>query len=99
MNRIISMDQSTRATLKRNITAFLIAAGLLSLGIGGTCLLIFIGVLLGGYLPYVVATIFAFALVWMVSIPIRDVLEDRENAREYQKLKDEERKRNGWKPY
>lgn len=85
--------------LKRNITAFLLAAGMLSFGISGVCLLIFIGVLLGGYLPYVVATIFGFALVYMVSIPIRDVLIDRENAIEYQKKKDEERKRNGWKPY
>lgn len=93
------MNQYTKHIWKRNITAFLLSAGMLLLGIGGVYLLIFIGVLLGGYLPYVVATIFGFALVYMVSIPIRDVLEDRENAREYQRLKDEERKRMGWKPY
>jgi membrane protein implicated in regulation of membrane protease activity len=84
--------------LKRNITAFLLAAGMLLLGIGGICLLIFIGVLLGASLPYVVSTILLLGLVYAVSIPIRDVLEDRENAIEYQKKKDEERKRNGWLP-
>jgi hypothetical protein len=34
----------------------------------------------------------------MISIPIRDYLKDKENEREYQRLKDEERKRNGWLP-
>lgn len=84
--------------LKRNITAFLLATGMLLLGIGGVYLLIWIGVALGGYLPYVVACVFGFVFIHAISIPIRDVLIDRENAREYQKKKDEERKRNGWLP-
>lgn len=84
--------------LKRNITAFLLATGMLLSGIGGICLLIWIGVALGGYLPYVVASVLGFVFIHAISIPIRDVLIDRENAREYQKKKDEERKRNGWLP-
>lgn len=93
------MNKYTKHVWNRNITAFLLAAGMLLLGIGGICLLIYIGVLLGGYLPYVVATTFGFGLVFLLSIPIRDALEDRENAKEYQRLKDEERKLNNWKPY
>ena len=85
--------------LKRNITAFLLALGMLLLVGGGIFLLIFIGVALGAYLPYVVACVLGFVFIHAISIPIRDVLEDRENAIEYQKKKDEERKRNGWKPY
>ena len=85
--------------LKRNITAFLLALGMLLLVGGGICLLIFIGVLLGGYLPYVLICVLGFVFIHALSIPIRDVLKDRENAIEYQKKKDEERKRNGWKPY
>ena len=92
------MNEYRKKELKRNITAFLLATGMLLLGIGGVCLLIWLGVALGGYLPYVVASVFGFILIHMVSIPIRDILQDRENAIEYQKKKDEERKRNGWLP-
>ena len=92
------MNEYRKKELKRNITAFLLAAGMLLSGIGGVCLLIWIGVALGGYLPYVVACVLGFVFIHAISIPIRDVLIDRENAREYQKKKDEERKRNGWLP-
>lgn len=92
------MNEYRKKELKRNITAFLLAAGMLLSGIGGVCLLICIGVALGGYLPYVVACVLGFVFIHAISIPIRDVLIDRENAREYQKKKDEERKRNGWLP-
>ena len=92
------MNEYTKHIWKRNITAFLLALGILCFGVGGICLIIMIGVLLGGYLPYVVAATLLFGLVWMISLPIRDILQDKENAREYQRLKDEERKRNGWLP-
>ena len=82
-----------------NITAFLLAGGMVLSLIGLVCLIIWIGVLLGASLPYVVSIVLLLGLVYAISIPIRDVLEDRENAIEYQKKKDEERKRNGWKPY
>lgn len=64
--------------LKRNITAFLLALGMLLLVVGGICLLIFIGVLLGGYLPYVVACVLGFVFIHALSIPIRDVLDEKE---------------------
>jgi hypothetical protein len=79
--------------LKRNITAFLLAAGMLLLGVGGIYLIILIGVLLGASLPYVVAATLLFGLVWMISIPIRDILEQKELSKEYQKRKDEKHKR------
>lgn len=69
--------------LKRNITAFLLALGMLLLVSGGICLLIFIGVLLGGYLPYVVACVLGFVFIHALSIPIRDVLDDMEGAEKY----------------
>jgi uncharacterized membrane protein SpoIIM required for sporulation len=79
--------------LKRNITAFLLAAGMLLLGVGGIYLIILIGVLLGASLPYVVASTLLFGLVWMISIPIRDILEQKELSKEYQKRKDEKHER------
>jgi membrane protein implicated in regulation of membrane protease activity len=83
---------------KLNITAFLLAGGMVLSLIGLVCLIIWIGVLLGASLPYVVSIVLLLGLVYAISIPIRDVLEDRENAREYQKKKDGERKRMGWLP-
>jgi hypothetical protein len=83
---------------KLNITAFLLAAGILLLGIGGICIILWIGVSLSVYLPYVVCILFLLGLVYMVSIPIRDILEQKELSKEYQKKKDEERKRKGWLP-
>lgn len=84
---------------KLNITAFLLAGGMVLSLIGLFCLIIWIGVLLGASLPYVVSIVLLLGLVYAISIPIKDVLEERERAKQYQMMKDEERKRMGWKPY
>jgi hypothetical protein len=82
--------------IKRSIIAFLLAAGILLLGIGGVCLIIWIGVHMGVYLPYVAAITLSLGLVYMVSIPIRDILEQKELTKEYERKKEIERKKNGW---
>ena len=92
------MNQYTKRVWKRNITAIGIAALMVMAVIGIILVMLTIGVLLGDYLPYVVATILLIGMVFTISLPIRDYLKDKENAREYQRLKDAERKRNGWLP-
>ena len=92
------MNQYTKHVWKRNITAIGIAALMVMAAIGVILVILTIGVLLGDYLPYVITTILLLGMVFVISLPIRDYLKDKENAREYQRLKDEERKRNGWKP-
>jgi hypothetical protein len=92
------MNQYTKHVWKRNITAIGIAALMVMAAIGVILVVLTIGVLLGDYLPHVVATILLIGMVFTISLPIRDYLKDKENAREYQRLKDAERKRNGWLP-
>lgn len=92
------MNQYTKHVLKRNITAFLLACGMILLAVATILLIIWTAVLLQVYLPYITALVIFISFAFGLSLPIRDYLKDKENAREYQRLKDEERKRNGWLP-
>lgn len=92
------MNEYRKKELKKTITAFLLSAGLLTGASAAVCLLVFIGVILGAALPYVVLGICVFAVIWILSIPIKDILQDRENRKLYWEHKDRERKRNNWKP-
>ena len=92
------MNEYTKQVLKRNITAFLLAAGTILLVTAAILLIIWAAVLLQAYLPYITTLVIFISFAFFLSIPIRDYLKDKENAREYQRLKDEERKRNGWLP-
>lgn len=85
------MNQYTKNVWKRNITAFLLSAGLLFGVSAAVLLLVTIGDLLGNALPYVMLVLAVFAIIWFLSIPIRDYLEDRENHKRYWELKDRER--------
>ena len=92
------MNEYTKHVLKRNITAFLLACGMILLALATILLIIWAAVLLQVYLPYITTLAIFLLFAFFLSIPIRDYLKDKENAREYQRLKDEERKRNGWLP-
>ena len=74
------------------------ACGMILLAVTTISLILWSAVLLQTYLPYITIGIVFFLFAFFLSIPIRDYLKDKENAREYQRLKDEERKRNGWLP-
>lgn len=93
------MNQYTKHVWKRNITAFLLSCGILCLLALVVLLLAFLASLFKEQLPYITTAILLFLFAFGLSIPIRETMKDKENAREYQRLKDEERKRNGWKPY
>ena len=93
------MNEYTKHVLKRNITAFLLAAGTILLAVTSILLIIWAAILLQAYLPYITTLVIFISFAFGLSLPIRDYLKDKENAREYQRLKDAERKRNGWKPY
>ena len=92
------MNEYTKHVLKRNITAFLLACGMILLALATILLIIWAAVLLQAYLPYITTLVIFISFAFVLSLPIRDYLKDKENAREYQRLKDEERKRNGWLP-
>ena len=92
------MNQYTKHILKRNTTAFLLACGMILLALATISLILWVAVLLQAYLPYITTLTIFLLFAFFLSIPIRDYLKDKENAREYQRLKDEERKRNGWLP-
>ena len=92
------MNQYTKHVWKRNITAFLLACGMILLALATILLIIWTAVLLQAYLPYITTLVIFISFAFGLSLPIRDYLKDKENAREYQRLKDEERKRNGWLP-
>ena len=85
------MNEYKKIVLKRNLTAIGIAALMLLSAIGIILVILIIGVLLDKYLPYAVATILFLGMVFVISIPIRDVLKDRERAREYQRLKNKQK--------
>ena len=92
------MNEYTKHVLKRNITAFLLAAGTILLAVTSILLIIWAAILLQAYLPYITTLVIFISFAFGLSLPIRDYLKDKENAREYQRLKDAERKRNGWLP-
>ena len=92
------MNQYTKHVWKRNITAFILACGMILLAVAAILLIIWSAVLLQAYLPYITTLVIFISFAFVLSLPIRDYLKDKENAREYQRLKDEERKRNGWLP-
>jgi hypothetical protein len=92
------MNEYTKHVLKRNITAFLLACGMILLAVTTILLIIWAAVLLQSYLPYITTLVIFISFAFGLSLPIRDYLKDKENAREYQRLKDAERKRNGWLP-
>ena len=92
------MNQYTKHVWKRNITAFILACGMILLALATILLIIWAAVLLQIYLPYITTLVIFISFAFVLSLPIRDYLKDKENAREYQRLKDEERKRNGWLP-
>jgi membrane protein implicated in regulation of membrane protease activity len=92
------MNEYTKHVLKRNITAFLMACGMILLAVISILLIIWAAVLLQAYLPYITTLVIFISFAFVLSLPIRDYLKDKDSAREYQRLKDEERKRNGWKP-
>lgn len=85
------MNEYTKHVWKRNITAFLLSALVLLSVTGSILLIIWVGALLGNYLPYVALSVLLFAMVFMISIPMRQYLEDRENAKIYWAKKDKER--------
>ena len=74
------------------------ACGMILLAVTSILLIIWAAVLLQVYLPYITTLVIFISFAFGLSIPIRETMKDRENAREYQRLKDEERKRNGWLP-
>ena len=92
------MNQYTKHVWKRNITAFILACGMILLALATILLIIWAAVLLQAYLPYITTLVIFISFAFVLSLPIRDYLKDKENAREYQRLKDAERKRNGWLP-
>lgn len=92
------MNEYTKHVWKRNIKAFLFACGTILLVTAAILLIIWAAVLLQAYLPYITTLVIFISFAFVLSLPIRDYLKDKENAREYQRLKDEERKRNGWLP-
>jgi uncharacterized membrane protein len=92
------MNEYTKHVLKRNIKAFLMACGIILLAVTTISLILWSAVLLQAYLPYITTLVIFISFAFGLSLPIRDYLKDKENAREYQRLKDEERKRNGWLP-
>jgi uncharacterized membrane protein len=92
------MNEYRNHVWKRNIKAFLMACGMILLAVTTISLILWSAVLLQTYLPYITALVIFISFAFGLSLPIRDYLKDKENAREYQRLKDEERKRNGWLP-
>lgn len=92
------MNEYTKHVWKRNIKAFLMACGMILLAVTTLSLILWSAVLLQAYLPYITTLVIFISFAFGLSLPIRDYLKDKENAREYQRLKDEERKRNGWLP-
>lgn len=70
---------------KRNINAFLLAMGLIMLVGIGICILILIGKLLGIYLPYVVIGLMFIGFGFILSLPIRDYLIERDIRNEWKK--------------
>jgi F0F1-type ATP synthase assembly protein I len=71
--------------LKRNINAFLLSMGLIivvTIGILGIGLL---AIQLGKYLPYVLITLLFFGVAFILSLPIRDMLEIRKQRKQNKK--------------
>ena len=92
------MNEYRNHVWKQNIKAFRMACGMILLAVTTISLILWSAVLLQVYLPYITALVIFISFAFGLSLPIRDYLKDKENAREYQRLKDEERKRNGWLP-
>ena len=67
---------------KRNITAFLLSIGLILSSIIFLMGLVLFAISLGQYLPYVLIGLLFIGLAWILSIPIRDILEQREQRKQ-----------------
>lgn len=74
--------------LKRNIKAFLLAMALIivvTIGVLGIGLL---AIQLGKYLPYVLIGLLFIGVAFILSLPMRDMLEQREWRKQYKIKKD-----------
>ena len=67
---------------KLNITAFLLSIGLILSSIIVLTGLVVLAISLGQYLPYVLIGLLFIGLAWILSIPIRDILEQREQRKQ-----------------
>ena len=67
---------------KRNITAFLLSIALILTTIIVLTTIVVIGISLGQYLPYVVTGLVFLGFAYLMSIPIRDILEQWEQGKQ-----------------
>ena len=67
---------------KLNIMAFLLSIGLILSSIIFLTGLVVFAISLGQYLPYVLIGLLFIGLAWILSIPIRDILEQREQRKQ-----------------
>ena len=67
---------------KLNIKAFLLSIGLILSSIIFLTGLVLFAISLGQYLPYVLIGLLFIGLAWILSIPIRDILEQREQRKQ-----------------
>ena len=67
---------------KLNIMAFLLSIGLILSSIIFLTGLVLFAISLGQYLPYVLIGLLFIGLAWILSIPIRDILEQREQRKQ-----------------
>lgn len=70
---------------KLNITAFLLSMGLILTTIIVLTGLVVFAISLGQYLPYILTGLLFIGLAWILSIPIRDILEQREQRKQNRK--------------
>lgn len=85
------MNQYTKHIWKRNITAFLLACGILASLALVVLIITLIGVWFWEYLPYIVPGVLLFLFVFGLSIPIRYHLKDMEDAKFWRDKKEKER--------
>ena len=85
------MNQYTKHIWKRNITAFLLACGILASLALLVLIITLIGVWFWEYLPYIVPGVLLFLFVFGLSIPIRYHLKDMEDAKFWRDKKEKER--------
>ena len=85
------MNQYTKHVWKRNITAFLLACGIIASFALVVLILALIGVWFWEYLPYILPGVLLFLFTLGLSIPIRYHLKDREDAKFWRDKKEKER--------
>lgn len=70
---------------KLNIKAFLLSMGLILSSIIVLTGLVVLCISLGQYLPFVLTGLLFIGISWILSIPIRDILEQREQRKQNRK--------------